>query len=251
MIRRPSLSTRKLWKGLSAFICVYLRRAPFALVLAALAASAQAADPKKVIRYASPSAESKLDPAAESDEASGSISHVIFDPLLTYDFLARPAKLKPNSAVALPEVADEGATYTLRIKPGIYFTPDPAFGGKKRELTAHDYVYSMKRLFDPKLRSQWLFLVEGKIRGGDAAMARAKQTGKFDFDAPMEGLQALDRYTVRIRLVTGDYSFPYVLAMPATAALAREYRTFGVQEERATEMRAIAEAHAERSARSE
>ena len=57
---------------------------------------AHAADPRKVIRYASPSAESKLDPAAESDEASGSISHVIFDSLLTYDFLARPAKLKPQ-----------------------------------------------------------------------------------------------------------------------------------------------------------
>jgi oligopeptide transport system substrate-binding protein len=86
-----------------------------AVALVAAALSASAADPKKVIRYASPSAESKLDPAAESDEASGSISHVIFDPLLSYDFLARPAKLKPNAAVALPEVADEGATYTLRI----------------------------------------------------------------------------------------------------------------------------------------
>ncbi len=195
-----------------------------ALVAALLLAAStpHAADPRKVIRYASPSAESKLDPAAESDEASGSISHVIFDPLLTYDFLARPAKLKPNAAVALPEVADEGATYTLRVKPGILFTPDPAFGGKPRELTAHDYVYSIKRMFDPKLRSQWLFLVEGKIRGGDEAMKRAKETGKFDFDAPMEGLQALDRYTLRIKLVTPDYSFPYVLAMPCTAGLARE-----------------------------
>ncbi|MGH7187257.1 MAG: ABC transporter substrate-binding protein, partial [Pseudomonadota bacterium] len=79
--------------------------------------SAHAADPRKVIRYASPSAESKLDPAAESDEASGSISHVIFDPLLSYDFLARPAKLKPNAAMALPEESDHGATYTLRIRP--------------------------------------------------------------------------------------------------------------------------------------
>jgi ABC-type transport system substrate-binding protein len=194
----------------------------FLLAALVLAALAQAADPKNVIRYASPSAESKLDPAAESDEASGSISHVIFDPLLTYDFLARPAKLKPNTAVALPEVGDDGATYTIRIKPGIQFTPDAAFGGQKRELTAYDYVYSIKRLFDPKLKSQWLFMVEGKVKGGDAAMKAAKQSGRFDFDAPMEGLQALDRYTIRIKLVTGDYSFPFVLAMPCTAALARE-----------------------------
>jgi ABC-type transport system substrate-binding protein len=192
-----------------------------AAALAVLAAGAFAADPAKVVRTAYPSAESKLDPAAESDEASASISHAIFDPLLAYDFLARPAKLVGNTA-ALPEIADEGATFTLRVKPGIFFSPDAAFGDKPRELTAHDYVYSIKRLFDPRLRSQWLFLVEGKIVGADAAMKAAKETGRFDYDRPIEGLRALDRYTIRIRLANPDYSFPFVLAMPATAALARE-----------------------------
>ena len=187
----------------------------------AFATGTQAADPGKVVRTAYPSAESKLDPVAESDEASGSISRVIFDALLAYDFLARPAKLVGNTA-SLPEVTDDGATFTLKVRPGIFFTPDPAFGGKPRELTAHDYVYSIKRLFDPKLTSQWLFLVEGKIRGADAVMQAAKESGRFDYDRPIEGLQALDRYTIRIRLTNPDYSFPFVLAMPATAALARE-----------------------------
>ena len=199
-----------------------LARLAAALLALALAAPAAAQpDPRKVVRTAYPSAESKLDPAAESDEASGSISHAIFDPMLAYDFLARPAKLVGNTA-SLPEITDGGATFTLRIRPGIFFAPDPAFGGKPRELTAHDYVYSIKRLFDPKLRSQWLFLVEGKILGADEAMKAAKESGRFDFDRPIEGLQAPDRYTVRIRLANPDYSFPYVLAMPATAALARE-----------------------------
>jgi ABC-type transport system substrate-binding protein len=193
-----------------------------ALLCLALAGAAQAQpDPRKVVRLAYPSAESKLDPAAESDEASASISHAIFDPLLAYDFLARPARLAGNTA-SLPEVTDGGATFTLRIRPGIFFTADPAFGGRPRELTAHDYVYSIKRLLDPRLKSQWLFLVEGKIRGGDAAMKAAKASGRFDYDAPVEGLEAPDRYTIRIRLENPDYSFPYVLAMPATAALARE-----------------------------
>ncbi len=173
------------------------------------------------MRTAYPSAESKLDPAAESDEASSSLSHAIFDAMLRYDFLARPAKLAGNTA-SLPEITDEGATYTLRIRPGIRFTPDPAFGGRPRELTAHDYAYSIKRLFDPKLRSQWLFLVEGKIAGADRAMQEAKASGRFDYDRPIEGLQVPDRYTLRIRLTAPDYAFQYVLAMPATAALARE-----------------------------
>jgi len=197
-----------------------LAAALLALLLAAPALAQP--DPRKVIRTAYASAESKLDPAAESDEGSGSISHAIFDPLLAYDFLARPAKLVGNAA-SLPEITDDGATFTLKIRPGIFFAPDPTFGGEPRELTAHDYVYSIKRLFDPKLRSQWLFLVEGKILGADALMQEAKESGRFDFDRPIEGLQALDRYTIRIRLANSDYSFPYVLAMPATAALAARW----------------------------
>ena len=180
------------------------------------------ADPRKVVRTAFPSAESKLDPQAESDEASGAINDHIFDSLLEYDYLARPAKLRPRAATALPEVSAKGTVFVLHVKPGIRFTPDPAFGGKPRELVAEDYVYSIKRLMDPRLKSAWLFLVEGKIKGADAAQARAKKANRFDYDAPMEGLRAIDRYTLRIELANTDYSFPYVLAMPATSAVARE-----------------------------
>ena len=181
-----------------------------------------AADPGKVLRLAFQSAESKLDPQAESDSGSGAINDNIFDALLQYDYLARPAKLRPRTASALPEVAKEGTVYTLRVKPGIYFTADAAFKGQRRELVAADYVYSIKRILDPKYRSQWLFLIEGKLKGADTVVAEAKRTGRFDYDRPIEGLQALDRYTLRITLASTDYSFGYILAMPPTAAVARE-----------------------------
>ena len=74
----------------------------------------------------------------------------MFDAPLTYDYLARPVKLIPNTLASMPEVSADGRTYTLHVKPGIYFADDPAFGGKKRELVAADYVYSMKRLLDPE-----------------------------------------------------------------------------------------------------
>ncbi|MEP7069362.1 MAG: ABC transporter substrate-binding protein [Usitatibacter sp.] len=191
-----------------------------------LATTVEAADMRKVVKTSYPSAESKLDPQAESDEASSAISAQIFDSLLEYDYLARPAKLKARAAAALPEVNADGTVYTIKVKPGIYFTPDPAFNGKRRELTAEDFVYSIKRLFDPKLASQWLFLVEGKIKGADAVMADAKRTDRFDFDRPIEGLRALDRYTLRIELTNTDYGFGFVLALPATSAVAREVREF-------------------------
>jgi ABC-type transport system substrate-binding protein len=182
----------------------------------------RAADPRKVLRLAFQSAESKLDPQAESDSGSGAINDNIFDALLQYDYLARPALLRPRTAAALPEVSADGTVYTVRLKHGIFFSPDPAFGGVPRELTARDYVYSIKRLFDPRLRSQWLFLVEGKIKGADAAVAAAKASGRFDYDRPIEGLRALDRYTLRITLAATDYTFAYALAIPPTAAVARE-----------------------------
>ena len=181
-----------------------------------------AADMRKVLRLAFQSAESKLDPQAESDSGSGAINDNIFDALLQYDYLARPARLQPRTAAALPEVNADGTVYTLRVKPGIVFSPDPAFGGKPRELTAADYVYSIKRLLDPKLRSQWLFLVDGKIKGAAEVIAAARKSGAFDYDLPMEGLRALDRYTLRITLNATDFAFGYILAMPPTAAVARE-----------------------------
>jgi ABC-type transport system substrate-binding protein len=214
--------TFKLAKIICVHPCSSVVATTFACLAAVVALASHAADMSKVVRVAYRSAESKLDPQAESDEASGGIMDNIFDALLEYDYLARPAKLKPRAAAALPQITDDGRVYTVRVKPGIYFAPDPAFRGRKRELTAQDYVYTLERLFDPRLKSQWLFLVEGKIVGADAVMADARRTGRFDYDRPIAGLHAIDRYTLRIELTNPDYAFGYVLAMPATGALARE-----------------------------
>ena len=135
---------------------------PLALAAALLApgAPAKAADPAKVFRYAFPVAETSLDPQRISDLYSNILNAGMFDAPLKYDYLARPLKLKPNTLAAMPEISADGLTYTLRVKPGIYFADDPAFGGKKRELVAEDYVYSMKRLMDPKLAAPLLAEIE-------------------------------------------------------------------------------------------
>jgi oligopeptide transport system substrate-binding protein len=187
-----------------------------------LAPALHAADARKVIRTAMTSAERGFDCARESDEFTGTLCDNIFEPLLQYDHLARPVRLQPRTAAAMPEVTDNGRTYTFRIRPGIYFTPDAAFKGARRELVAADYVYSLKRLLDPKIRAQWSFLVAGKVVGLDALAAEAKRSGRFDYDKPIEGLQAPSRYEFRLRLVEPDYNMLYILAMSATAAMARE-----------------------------
>jgi len=196
--------------------------AAFALALFFASAPAHAADPNKVIRYVFSAAETGFDPAGAQDLYSGTIEQAIFETLLTYDYLARPSKIVPLTADGPPEVGDNGKTYTFKIKKGIYFTPDAAFKGKKRELVADDYVYSLKRLMDPKLRSPWAWLVEGKISGLDELAEAAKKGAKFNYDSKIPGLEAVDRYTLRIRLKETDYNLPYVLAHEPTSAVARE-----------------------------
>ena len=199
-----------------------VRRALVLLALAALALAPRPAAAEKVVRLAIEIAETGFDPAQESDRYSAYVNEAIFGQPLTYDYLARPARLVPNTLVDMPEVSDGGATYVLRIRPGILFADDPAFGDAPRELTAEDYAYSLKRLYDPKNRSPVLFLVEGKIRGLDALRRQALRSGKFDYRAYAEGLEVLDRYTLRIRLVRADYTFLYALATPSLGAVARE-----------------------------
>ncbi len=194
------------------------------LMLAAGVASLAAAqaDPNKVLRVAFPAAETGFDPQVANDVYSNYVSRAIFDAPYTYDYLARPYKLVPNTATALPEISADGRTWTLRIKPGIYFNDDPAFKGSKRELVAADYVYSWKRVIDPKVRSPNLQVFDDVFEGADAAVAKAKETGKFDYDAPMEGLQALDRYTIRIKLKRPSYDLLPNLTVVQSGAVARE-----------------------------
>lgn len=182
-----------------------------------------AAAPKKILRYAFPISETGFDPARTSDLYSSYVNAAIFDSLMTYDYLARPYRVIANSVLASePEVSADGRVYTFRIKPGIYFSDDPAFGGKKRELVAADFAYSLKRHHDPKLRSPQLYLIEGKIAGLAALQKRAKDEGKFDYDAPVEGLKTPDKYTLVMTLSETSYTWLLTMAAPSWGAVARE-----------------------------
>jgi oligopeptide transport system substrate-binding protein len=170
-----------------------------ALVLGLFVLGAHAADPSKILRITFQAAETGFDPVKVSDYYSGTVIEAIFDPLLTYDYLARPAKLVPNTAAALPRVTDQGRTYRVTVKPGIHFADDPVFKGAKRELTALDYAYSIRRFLEPKNRSPYAFLFEG-----------------------ISGIETPDRYSLVIRLKQPDFNFSHVLAFSLSGAVARE-----------------------------
>jgi ABC-type transport system substrate-binding protein len=208
-------------------IATAARRAIAALLataawVAASTAPAIATDMNKTLRVSFQVAETGFDPQAISDLYSEFVNRHVFDALYYYDYVARPYKLVPNTAAALPEISADGLTWTIRIRKGIHFAPDPVFNNVKRELTADDYVYAWKRLLDPKVRSPYLFFVEDKFVGAGAAVEQAKKTGKFDYEAKLEGLHALDRYTIRIKLTSPDYVLLHNMTQTPMAAVARE-----------------------------
>ena len=201
-----------------------LRRLAGLVLCCALSATA-GADAPKVLRYAFPIAETGFDPAQVSDLYSRTVVANIFESPLTYDYLARPARLKPQTAEALPVASDGFRTWTLKIRPGIFFADDPAFGGRPRELVAEDYVYTVKRLYDPKLKSPVVSQLENaRLLGLSELKRQAIATQKpFDYAAPVEGVKALDRYTLQFRLAAPAPRFAYTLADAAMiGAVARE-----------------------------
>ena len=194
-----------------------------ALLALALAAAPALAAPQKVLRYAFEVAETNFDPQFISDGYSNILNNAMFDAPYTYDYLARPLKMRPNTATAMPEISADGRTYTIHIKPGIYFADDPAFEGKKRELVAADYVYSLKRILDPKVRASQIAEIEPFVEGAGEAASAARKSNRFDYDAPIEGMKVVDRYTFQVRLKEPNYVFIYNFADCRIAcAVARE-----------------------------
>jgi len=180
--------------------------------------------PLKVFRYAFPIAETGFDPPQLSDLYSRIVTANIFEALYGYDYLARPAKVVPVLAEGMPQVSADFRTYTVKLKRGVYFSDDPAFGGKKRELTAQDIAFTFKRVYDPATKSQQLSsMLEEGIVGLEELNKRAIETGKFEYDTPIEGIKVLDRYTVQFNLQRPRPRFTYTLADPGIlGTVARE-----------------------------
>ncbi len=216
MTKRVSKSRRAFTKSMLAL--------PAAATTRVGAQPAKGNSARKVLRYAFRVAETGFDPAQVSDLYSRTVIAHIFDSPLAYDFLARPAKLVPNTAAALPEISSDFTTFTVRLRPGIFFDDHPAFKGTKRELIADDYVYSFKRFYDPKFKSPNVYLLENaKLLGLSELRAAALKGAKFDYDREVEGIRPLDRYTFRIKLGEPTPRFHHLMADNAfLCAVARE-----------------------------
>ena len=180
----------------------------------------------KTLHVAFPAPETALDPVqTQSDQYASTILAQILEAPFAFDYLARPVELVPATAAAMPEVSSDGRRFRIRLQRGIHFAADPAFRGQRRELVAADYVYAIKRFYDPKYNSSDLYLYESaKLPGLSELRRRAvKDRSAFDYDTEVEGVRAIDRYTFEVVLGEPDPRFIYRFVDPVTCgAIARE-----------------------------
>jgi len=205
-----TMGFRPLRQGLSALALALSFNAAAQGLAATSSGSAAGSAPawQKVLRLSFPVAEAGFDPAQVNDLYSRTVTPHIFEGLYEYDHLARPAKIRPLTADGMPQVSEDFRTWTVRIKPGIYFMDDPAFKGSKRldaqgrrELTAADYVFSYKRFADPVNKSPvWGGMLDTGYVGLEALRKKALDSKKpFDYETEIEGIRALDRYTIQFK----------------------------------------------------
>ncbi len=171
------------------------------------------------------------DPIQSSDMYSANEIGKVYEGLYEFHPLKRPYELLPNIAEALPTVSEDGLTYTVKIHKGVFFHHDEAFSsGKGRELKASDFVYSFKRMADPKNTAKAWWILVDKLKGLDEWRAKYAKAEKTNYADEIEGLKAIDDYTIQFILKTPAPQFLYSLAMAQTVAVAREVvEKYGVE----------------------
>lgn len=147
----------------------------------------------------------------------------VYEGLLTYHYLKRPYELIPNLAAAMPTVSEDGCVYTFTIKKGVKFHDNACFPeGKGRELMAEDFVYTIKRVADSRVLSPMYSLLAGKIKGLDAWRQKETEDAQTNYLEEIEGIKAVDEYTLQFTLTKPWPQFLYILAMPFCNVVAKE-----------------------------
>lgn len=136
------------------------------------------AETRPVLRVSSGAADNAtLDPHRATSTADKGVAAQMFNALVRFPpGSADPKDLQPDLAERW-EVSDDGKTWTFHLRQGV------RFHGEYGELTADDVAYSIERAADPK---------------------RSSFAAAF---ALIDGVEAVDAHTVRVRLKYPDAAF--------------------------------------------
>jgi oligopeptide transport system substrate-binding protein len=147
-------------------------------------------------RFPLPDDARSLDPAQLTDTVSDSICRRIFNTLVKFD----PSLAVVDDLAESHSISPDGLTYSFKLRQGVRFHSG-------QEVKAEDVAYSLRRILDPATaspRANLLYYIKG---------AQAFNEGKTQPDAPVEGIQVMDDYTIQLVLTAPYAPFIDVLCM--------------------------------------
>ncbi|MFL5827924.1 MAG: ABC transporter substrate-binding protein [Thermoleophilaceae bacterium] len=151
-----------------------------------------------------------VDPGAAYYQFTFIMSYATQRPLFSYK--PTDEKATPDLAAGPAQVSDGGKTITIKIKPGVKFSPPV-----NRAVTSKDVKYAIERGFNSTVANGYAGAYFGDLVGADAA-----KKGK---GAPISGITTPDNQTIVFKLskpnannVVGALSLPLSAAVPAEYA---------------------------------
>ncbi|MFW8054270.1 peptide ABC transporter substrate-binding protein [Vagococcus fluvialis] len=124
-----------------------------------------------------------LDTIFTQDEASVNLQANVFEGLYQLD---DKDNILPAVAKDLPEISEDGKTYTIKLREDSKWTNgDP--------VTAHDFVFAWQKMADPANQANYFFLLDGTVENGTAIINGDKKPEEL-------GIEAKDDYTLEVRL---------------------------------------------------
>lgn len=163
-----------------------------------------------------------LDPVNAFDDDSLSVIGQSLDTLYQYHYLKRPYEVVPSLADGMPHITDDGKTYVIKIKQGIFYHDKTPFYKKQRVVKAQDFITQIKRLAFLPLKSVGKWLFSGKIKGFDKFSKSVGSDFSKMLKQPIEGLTAIDDYTLKIDLENPEPNLLYFLSMTFTTPIPEE-----------------------------
>jgi ABC-type transport system substrate-binding protein len=166
-----------------------------------------------IIRLSLDNSFDSLDPAKVYSDDSLVVSSQVLEPLYQYHYLKRPYEIQPLVAESLPQIEQNGTVLKIRLKKNVQFHDHPAFQGKSRFLQAEDFVLEFKRLAMESLKSPGRGLFSGLIVGFDEFGKKIKEDWRRLNSTKLEGVTAIDKTTLMIRMNRAEPNMIYYLAL--------------------------------------
>lgn len=157
---------------------------------------------KTVFRYNESAGITSLDPAFASNQANIWAVNQLYNGLVQLD---DALKVRPCIAKRW-EISNDGLIYTFYLRNDVFFQDSPIFkGGKGRKVVASDFVYSFRRIADPKIASPgaWVF---GQVKSANG----------------LPEFRAVDDTTLRIFLSAPFPPFPGLLTVQYCSVVPHE-----------------------------